>query len=341
MKACRVITHCIFLCGILLALDASAQNDSIIFNNGNYIIGETKGMDRNVLTVETDFSDSDFKIEWDGVSEIYSETYFLITLADGRRYNGTIVTTAPGKIKIVTDEELTVEVKNSDIVFLNSVDKGFWSQFYASIDIGIDLTKAKNFRQYSMRSNVGYLAERWSLDLNYNSLYSEQDDVDPIKRRDGGFNFKYYLPNDWFATTGMTFLSNTEQKIQLRNTANLGMGKFVIHTNRTYWAFMAGASNNNENFSDTTADRNSWEGFLGTELNMFNVGDLNLMTSIIAYPSFTESGRWRSDFKFDLKYDLPLDFYIKYNITFNYDNRPVAGAPELDYVMYFGFGWEW
>jgi len=192
-----------------------------------------------------------------------------------------------------------------------------------------------------MRSNVGYLAERWSLDLSYNSLFSNQDEVDAIERKDGAFNFKYYLPRDWYTTAGMTFLSNTEQKIQLRTTTSLGMGKYVIHTNRTHWGFMAGASNNNENFSDTTADRNSWEGFFGSELNMFNVGDLNLMTNVTAYPSFTESGRWRVDFKFDAKYDLPLDFYIKYNITINFDNRPVAGAPETDYVMYFGFGWEW
>jgi hypothetical protein len=149
------------------------------------------------------------------------------------------------------------------------------------------------------------------------------------------------MPRDWYAIAGMTFFSNTEQKIELRTTSNLGMGKYLIHTNRTYWGFLAGASNNNEIFADTTASRNSWEGFFGSELNMFNVGDLNLITNLIVYPSFTESGRWRADFTFDIKYDLPLDFYIKYNITVNYDNRPVPGAPETDYVMHFGFGWEW
>jgi hypothetical protein len=85
------------------------------------------------------------------------------------------------------------------------------------------------------------------------------------------------------------------------------------------------------------------EGFFGTELNMFDVGDLNLLTSIYAYPSITESGRWRSDFSFDAKYEMPFDddFYIKLGITVNYDNRPVAGASEVDYIFYTGFGWEW
>ena len=74
---------------------------------------------------------------------------------------------------------------------------------------------------------------------------------------------------------------------------------------------------------------------------MFDVGDLNLITSIVAYPSFTETKRWRSDFIFDLKYDLPLDFYISLGVTINYDNQPVEGAAEFDYVAHTGFGWEW
>ena len=43
---------------------------------------------------------------------------------------------------------------------------------------------------------------------------------------------------------------------------------------------------------------------------------------------------------FDLKYDLPLDFYIRLGYTLNYDNKPVEGATESDYVLQTSFGWE-
>ena len=59
-------------------LNSYAQKDSIIFKNNNYIIGEVKSMDRNILKIETDYSDDDFTIEWDGIKEIYTDTYFLI-----------------------------------------------------------------------------------------------------------------------------------------------------------------------------------------------------------------------------------------------------------------------
>ncbi len=333
----------IFLFG---GIKTFAQMDSIVFKNGNYIVGEVKSMQRSVIQIETDYSDDDFTIEWEGIDKIYTETYFLVSLTDGRRYNGTIQSTESGNISIVTDTGETIEVTPNEIVYLDDLDKGFWNQLYASIDLGLDLTKANNFQQFSMRSNVGYMAKRWQIDANYNSLSTKQDDVDDILRNDGGIMGKYFLPHDWYPLASVDFLSNTEQQLDLRTTGKAGMGKYVIHTNELYWGFSLGANYNNEVYSDgVTPDRASWEGFFGTEFNMFNVGlmgeDINLLTKVVAYPSFTESGRWRADFNFDVSYDLPLDFYIKLGFTLNYDNQPVAGSSETDYVFHTGFGWEW
>ena len=334
-----ILIQILFFIGILHVF---AQKDSIVFKNGDAIIGEVKTMNRSVLKIETDYSDDDFTIEWEGVKEIFTETFFLITLTDGSRYNGTLQTVEPEKISILTDEGETVVVDAMDIVILDDLDKGFWSQLYASIELGLDLAQANNLQQLSMRSNVGYMAKRWQLDANFNSLSSRQDDVDGIRRNDGGVMFKYFLPHDWYPLVSVDFLSNTEQQLDLRTTGKAGMGKYIIHTNQLYWGFSLGANYNNEKYTDgATPDRKSWEGFFGTELNLFNIGDLSLLTNIIAYPSFTESGRWRSDFKFDLSYDLPLDFYIKLGYTLNFDNQPVAGSPKTDYVFHTGFGWEW
>ncbi len=327
---------------LISSLALVGQSDSLIFKNGNNIVGEVKSMDRNILKIETDYSDDDFTIEWDGVKEIYTETFFLITVTDGTRYNGHLKSDGTGKLQILTEDGQTITLDPHEIVLLDDVDQGFWSQLYASIDFGLDVTKANDFRQVSMRSNLGYIAKRWQLDGSYNTYFSKQNEVEDIKRTDGGVTFKYFLPHDWYPMVSVDFLSNTEQQIQLRATGKAGMGKYIIHTNHYYWGFSAGANYNNENYSiDTIPDRKSWEGFIGTELNMFNTGDLSLITNIIAYPSITEAGRWRTDFKFDVKYDLPLDFYIKAGLTINYDNQPAPGSPEADYIFHTGFGWEW
>lgn len=321
----------------------NAQIDSIITINDNHLIGEVKTMDRGVLTMETDYSDSDFKIEWEKVKEIYTRTYFLITLANGSRYNGTIKTSGPDRITIFANTGEQVETLHNDIVWLDDLDQGFWNQLYASIDIGFDMTKANNFRQVSARAGIGYMAERWNLDASYNTLFSEQDETSDIRRTDGSVGYKYFLPKDWYPLASVNFLSNTEQLLDLRTTGRLGMGKFLVHTNNSYWGISMGANYNNENFSNETPDRKSWEGFFGTELNLFDVGDLSLMTKWFVYPSITESGRWRSDFNIDTRYEMPFDddFYIKIGLTYNYDNKPIEGASEDDYVFHTGFGWSW
>lgn len=322
----------------------TAQTDSLVFRNGTYIVGEVKKMERSVVTVETPYSDKDFNIKWHRVMEIYTSTYFLVSLSDGSRYNGTLESKAPGRVSILSDEGDTVDVNIIDIVFLDDRDLGFWSQLYFSIDVGLNLTKANNFKQFSTNSTIGYAAKRWNLDAAHNILFSHQDNTDDIQRQDGRISYRYFLPHDWYPLISADFLSNTEQLLNLRSTWKLGMGKFIVHTNKSYWGFSAGANYNNENFSgDVNPDRRSWEGFIGSEYNMFNMGDLDLLTNIVTYPSFTESGRWRIDYKIDTKYEMWFDddFYIKLSFTLNYDNRPAEGATTTDYVFQTGFGWEW
>lgn len=318
-----------------------SQTDSLIFNNGNVIVGEIKSMDKGILTIETDYSDDDFKIELEKIKEIYTSSFISITLTDGTRYEGTMHTTDDGKITIKSEDSTFTFNNINDIVLMKTVDKTFADRLHASIDLGFNLTKANNFRQFSSRSNIGYLTQSWSLDAYYNTILSNQDDADSIKRVESGIQYKLLLPRDWYLPASLDFLSNTEQNLKLRTTVKLGAGKYIIHTNSVYWAALGGVNLNSERYSVESSDRTSMESFFGTEFNMFDVGDLNLLTNIYAYPSFTERGRWRSDFVFDLKYDLPLDFYVSLGVTINYDNQPVEDAKEFDYILHSGFGWEW
>jgi putative salt-induced outer membrane protein YdiY len=305
------------------------------------MVGEVKSMDRGVLSIETDYSDNDFKIEWLEIKEIYTESYFFITSKNGERFSGKLKSDNSGKINILLNGQPTHTLSIAEIVYLKSVDQGFWDQIYAAIDVGFTLTKANNLQQLNMRGNIGYLAERWSADASYNLISSTQDDAEKTRRSDGGFTFRYYLPKDWYLYASFTGLSNTEQKLDLRTNASSGIGKYIIHTNHTYWGFQLGANYNNEIYSGEQEKKNSMEGMIGSELNLYDIGDWSLLTRIVGYPSITESGRWRTDFSFDTKYDLPLDFYAKLGITVNYDNQPAEGASETDYVFITGFGWEW
>ena len=108
-----------------------------------------------------------------------------------------------------------------------------------------------------------------------------------------------------------------------------------------YFVLAGGAAWNYEDYDDITIeDRSSAEAFAAIEYNIFDIGDLDLKTSLIGYPSLTESGRFRTDYSFDLKYEFPLDFFINLGFTLNYDNKPVEGAATTDYILQTTFGWE-
>ncbi len=325
----------------ILSHTSIAQEDSLVLKKGNIIVGEIKSLDKGILTIETDYSKSDFTIEWSGVKEIYTKSNFLITLKDGSRINGSMRTiNASEKVAITSSLGEISETLLDNIVYLKGLKSNFWSRLRANIDLGLSFNKANNLRQFTSNNKFGYAADKWQLDAYYNTTRSSQDSVDATRRQDAGITYRYFLQRDWYLLVSPTFLSNTEQALKLRSTGKIGAGKFFVHTNKSYWGVGSGLSFNNEKFTNGTPKRQSLEAYTGTELNIFDVGDLDIFSSLFIYPGLTESGRWRYDFRLDTKYDLPFDFYLKLGLTLNYDNRPAIAGNETDYVLGFTIGWE-
>ena len=52
---------------------AYAAKDVVITTTGDRLVGEIKRVEKDVLTLETDYSDSDFKIKWEKVASIESD----------------------------------------------------------------------------------------------------------------------------------------------------------------------------------------------------------------------------------------------------------------------------
>ena len=334
------------------------QNDTLNLKNKDVIVGDIKGMDRGILTIETPYSDADFKINWEDILDVMAKQRYLITLSDGQRINGTFRSEGEGKVFIDNEKGEDLLVDQDQIVNIRSVDSGFLSRLSANIDFGFSLAKANNQTQLNGNLRLAYLEDRWSANLFYNTLITTQDNASDIQRNNAGIGYRYFLPADWNLGADLSLLSNTEQSLDLRATGKLGVGNFLKRSNSMYWLVTLGVAYTSETYSpvlnpedgtSTTApDRNSVEGFFGTELNLYDIGDLNLLSNLIVYPTIlsdesVESGRIRTDFRFDAKYDdiLIKDFYIKAGFTLNYDNRPVEAGKEVDYIFTTGFGWEW
>ncbi len=336
----KLTKHLLFF---LLFVQATifAQNDTIVFDSSNRIVGEIKSLSKGIITVKTDYSDSDFQIEWKKVNSINTKSRFLVTLSSSpQKYLGRIVTLNDSITHIYTRTFRIISCELNDIVDLSPQKSKLIDRFDANVDIGFNLTKAKNLKQLNISSGIAYHADQWSADAIYDQLRTSQDDVEEIQRIESKLNYRLLLPKRYYAFATIATLTNTEQQLDLRLNSQIGTGKYLFRTNSKYWGAKVGINRNNETYSNEIENRSSWEYLLGTELNLYDIGDFNLLTVVTIYPAINEDSRFRSDFNIDLKYDLPLDFYIKGGFSVNYDNQPAEGSPQLDYVFQTGFGWE-
>lgn len=327
----------LFSCGIIYG-----QKDTLHLRSGEILIGEVKSMAAGVLVMETSYSDSDFKIEFDKVVKLNVERRYSIVLTRGRRRFGQLKPDpeVDGQLRIVQPDKSYESIKLWEIIALREVEGSFWQRISGSIDFGYNLTKANNSNQFTLGSQIGYIGETLTADFKLNALRTAQDNVEDVERTDGTLEINRLIGRRWYILANVSYLSNTEQAIRSRWSPSLGGGRLLAATNKLFWGVALGLTYNIENFEDRSLDKTSAELFVNTSLNMFDFKDFSLTSSLKIYPSITEKGRWRSDFDINLKYDLPLDFYIKLGTTVNFDNQPAVEGNDFDYVFTTGLGWE-
>ena len=325
---------------VLLVMNEVKSQDTLVSTDNTILVGEIKEMDKGVISIETDFSDSDFKISWLKIKEIKSQRNFRFILSNQKRYNG-FISMEGDKIVIHDSENGDVMITTEELVYIKQVDKGSVLDIInLSLDLGYSFTNANNLEQINGNLNADYYTNIWGVSGYFNTVQSKQNDVDPVKRTNGGFGAKVFSKYGMFFTAEADFYSNNEQNMGLRTNYSVSFGRYFIRTNRIYFNTSAGVAYLMESYSDTLPDRESYEGKVTLEYNMFDVGDLNLYTKVDFFPSFTEKGRLRTLFSFNVKYDLPRDFYIKAGLNYNYDNKSAEGVDPNDYVYTFGVGWE-
>ena len=225
------------------------------------------------------------------------------------------------------------------IIELKGVDEKFWNRFSGALDIGFNLAKTNNNRQLTIAGYLNYASDTWNTKFDYNTLYSKQDNTERIERKTMSLVVQRYV-KQWYVSGSVSYLQSSEQGIRNRITPALGTGAYVIVTPKLWWIAGIGITYNIEDFVDQQLNKQSTELQLLTQFEMFNFDDLSFATKVVAYPSLSEKGRFRTDYNFVLKYDLPFDFYIKAEFTLNYDNQPAIEGNFTVYVFSSGFGWE-
>lgn len=290
--------------------------------------------------MKTSYSDSDFKIKFKRVAEISTYKTTLVVFTDGSRRFGYLRKETPGKVRVVLDDETEIVRNLNELTGLQELSDSFIGRFSAAIDFGLVFTKANNTTTFTVGGQLDYKGTKWFNRGVIDLLNTKQDSAERIERVDASLESIRLAGRKLFGVGRLGYLSNTEQALNSRVNISVGVGRFIVSNNKMYFNVTGGYNYNLEDFTNDQNDKKSSELFVSASFNMFDYEDISLSTDLKAYPSLSESGRFRLDYDLNIKYDLPLSFYVKLGFTLNYDNQSAVQGNEVDYIFKSGLGWE-
>ena len=309
---------------------SAAATDVVTVLTGEKIVGEIKKVEKDVLTIETAYSDSDFKIEWDQIVSIESDRQFLVETFGGMRLTGPLKAEAGKKTVLVAD----VSIALADVSAMDPYERSFWSRFDAGFDFGYSITQANDAKQLTFGGNLLYRDKQIVDSLLANVFKSTQSNAPNTQRWDLGNDFRYLFGDRWYANTTQDFTQSDEQGLDLRTTLGAGGGRYLLRSSSQYLGVGGGLAWTNESYQDSTIPKkDSAEAYLGTEFMTEKLKVTDLVTRFTYYPSLTIDDRYRINFRFDLDFNLPGDWYFRSGVFDNFDSKPPAGLSKND------FGW--
>ena len=312
--------------------------DVVITTSGDRLVGEIKRVEKDVLTLETAYSDADFKIEWEDVAAVESKRQFLVETFDGRRLSGSL-SLDPDKKPIVQIAGTSVPLAEVSVV--QPFERTFWSRWDTALDFGYSMTRTNSAKQLSLGTNTSYRDERYVDVIFANVFRSSQENAPETERWDLGNDFRRLLGNRWYVNTTQDFLNSEEQGLDLRMTIGGGGGRYVLRSASQYLALGGGLAWTNENYTDPALpSKDSAEAYLGAEFMTEKLKITDLITRLTYYPSLTISDRYRLAYRFDLDFNLPGDWYFRFGLFDNYDSQPPQGFSSNDYGWSNAFGFK-
>ena len=124
---------------------------------------------------------------------------FLIDLSNGMHVVGSILPIDNSFIIKQTNGK-EIKANKNNIVSIVSIYEAFFSRFSGEFDLGYNITKSQNNRQFNFSSKLGYKSSLWLMDTQFNMLNTSQDSVEDIIRRDNfSLTARRFLYNQWYS----------------------------------------------------------------------------------------------------------------------------------------------
>ena len=330
------------------ATPAHAQTlDRVVFRNGNHVDGEIEKLQRGTLDFDTEEMDL-VGIDWDDIAFLTSGDVFEVIDTDGEQYFGSLGPTTQEATLVVLGGAIADTLPFSRVVEIRPIEQGFLAKTLGFVDIGADIAKANNLASLLAKGRFAYSGRNWYFDLNGETYFQQQEtiteDSDTLQqqteRSSASVRAKRFFGGSWGAVTAIELEANEEKNLDSRVLITLG-GQYHIIRNQGLELYAgAGGSLNSERFSGEEQST-SGEILAQVGFDAFDIGDLDLMTTVTSFVSPSDGGRFRLTVDARIAWEIFNDFFIAFDVTDDYDSKPAEEGTGRDYQYGLSVGWSW
>ena len=319
-------------CALLLLLGAwsgaqaarvteRGKTDVIHLKNGDRLTGRIISVQYGILQLSSSGAGA-VSIEWPSVEGISSKYMFRVERAGGQHYEGLIYTTDHELHVNTAQGEVTIPLEN--VTQILPYESNFWERVYGSVSLGYSYAKISGVGQTSFEFDANYADARLEATLTASALATQDSSGTSTNQDDVSSTVFFPRPDKNFWGYIGDLQRNRSLGVDGRAVAGTVIGRRLLETDVARVLGYVGVVYDQEWSAGTGGARSSLEGALGGTWRMFQFSypKVSLDSSLIVYPSITESPRYRISANVALTTKISSRFAIKISGYFNYDSRP-------------------
>ena len=323
----------VFILLITVALGYSAKvqadNDVVIFKNGDRLTGEVKSLERGRLRFDSDATGT-IPVEWDEVALLTSEQNIQVETETGERFLGRLLPGA-GEFEILVDRETgPVTLEMSRVVFMTPIEERRVDRLDGSFSAGYNFAKASEVQQVRLGFDLAARTEERIISMDVDVLQSDSEDSESSQRQSLDLQYTRLWPNRWHGGAIISLDRNDELGLDLRTSVGVGGGRYLRQTNTSLLSLGGGVQLSRENVATGISDEDTVEAVLALNWDWFryDTPELDLSTTLQIIPNLSESGRVRSELDVSLKWEIVEDLFWELSFYDSYDSDPVVDGAE-------------
>lgn len=316
---------------------AHAKTDIVTVVNGNEVNCEVRRLKRGLLSVKTD-SLSDISIRWEDVTRVRSLYVFEIILDDGSYHFSALDPDPAGNLLLPGQTAIPL----IRVVSLAPIESRITSRFSGSADVGYSFQKADTTTQLNLNGDLAYAARRRTAEIQVSGTLITREGTEATRKTQSNFALNQTLSRGAFVLAIGQYSTNNQLNLIHRYLGGGGLGRYLVHTNRSIFSLVGGAAYSIERYAGEPR-RNNAEALLGLNAQTFRLRSpkLDITGDVKFWPNLTTRGRFRLDVQAKAQVEVHRNLFIAVQLLDNYDRKnPTTGLPLNDYGLVMSVGYK-